>query len=164
MDNNKQPSEQDPAGSRIVGVWNTSITMFANDLKNPQRPIHVVDAEDRRYTLTLQPGESWKPSENDPIWVVIPWCDSVEEVNEKAIRIHFGTDASGPIQAYIFQHYTTSLIQTMDATRTEFPGAPAFPFPATTMDIDIWDPPPPGNSIVWAVGYRPFGPMGGYAN
>ncbi len=76
--------------------------------------------------------------------LVFPWCDSWAEVENKAIRILAGSDASAPIYIYIFQNYRSSMIQYVLPSQLgqgDFPGAGqsqiVCDYPASYLELTI---------------------------
>jgi hypothetical protein len=80
--------------------WNTGCNNIGNALNCG---INIVDGENQSLAITV-------PSKGSANWqsVIFPWCNSKEEVFEKAFHVH--DIDNGRLFMFLFQEYETSKI------------------------------------------------------
>ncbi len=84
-------------------MWNTGCRMVTNDRATY---IYIVNGEDTRYTLKVPPNRGQRSFEG----VQFPWCNSDEEIQRSAFRVHDGPNSSSPVLFYIFQYYQDNIV------------------------------------------------------
>jgi hypothetical protein len=87
-------------------MWNTGCNVVTNNLNIP---LHIIDQEDQRQQLHVEPGSAHSFG-----GIIFPWCDNLVEVQNKAFYFYW-TDQE--LLFWMFQNFRDNRVYYLSASQ-----------------------------------------------